>query len=806
MSVDKKNIRKKDSIQIKVGLLMVLAVILLAATCYLSYRNLSAVVSSIRIDVNPRLKLLSIREISMDLEKAGNSVRLYTVTKNPADIKTYYTVISNIDEKVNRLADQCKGDSVLLRQTKDIGRLIEQDILLWNQLLVLYKDDKVTEYLKNLSDQIDSTSASKQKKDKGILRRVFSRSTKQQIDDQVLRSDIERVVSQDSLARDAMIIRESQLAATGSKLRGKFYDLMTKMENEVTSSITRKAESAGKLAGNTYIWLISLSVSGGLLAIVVLLIIIRYVRKAYAYQEALENSKAEAEKLARTKELFMANMSHEIRTPVTAISGFTEQLLQEEKDEGINHSLRIIKSSSDHLLKIIDDILDFSKLQNEKLTLEKVDFSISRIMEEVYSLFENQALQNNSVLTCSLDRDTPPVLSGDPFRLKQILINLVSNSVKFTRNGKVRFTIGAKPSGKAQVDLLIEVSDTGIGIDDSKLDIIFEDFTQAEMSTTRKYGGTGLGLSIVRKLIELHNGTIDIKSRKNQGTTITCCIPYDIGTGKLIPEETGATVAVPAELKGLKVLVVDDEEYNRLLFRKIFEKWNMNFNEAASGMDALELLKEKSYDLLFMDMLMPGLDGLKTTKFIRQEMSIDESRMPVIFISAAQVNSELEKYRSAGINSFLRKPFTEHELLDTILETLGKRTPYVLTHSEDQPSAVQENNKKIDLDNLYHIAAGDELFVNQMLISFEDTTRRGLKEIEAAAAAGQWESAADHAHRLLPPCRHLGATDLYNLLHEIESNSRQGSDTGSVKILTEKSFMEFERVCEALSVHIRKKI
>jgi CheY-like chemotaxis protein len=336
----------------------------------------------------------------------------------------------------------------------------------------------------------------------------------------------------------------------------------------------------------------------------------------------------------------MANMSHEIRTPVTAISGFTEQLLHEPLNETVNGSLKIIKSSSDHLLRIIDDILDFSKLQNNKLTLEKVHFSIARLIDEVYALFEKQASVNNTLLSFSLSQDTPPVLLGDPFRLKQIMINLVSNSVKFTRNGSVHFSVGIVGKNDDKIDLLMEFTDTGIGIDESKIDIIFEDFTQAEMSTTRKYGGTGLGLSIVKRLVELHQGTIDFNSRKNQGTKIICRLPYLKGDEKELKKEMPPTLSIPDPILGMRFLIVDDEEYNRLLFKKILDRWKIRFTESVSGVEALELLKEEKYDLLFMDMRMPGIDGFKTARFIRDEMDIKESDMPIVIVSAAPLTDE----------------------------------------------------------------------------------------------------------------------------------------------------------------------
>jgi signal transduction histidine kinase/HPt (histidine-containing phosphotransfer) domain-containing protein len=790
---------KKNTIQFKIGFIMILAVILLTATCYLLYRNLSSIVSSIRIDDNPELRLLSIREISADIEKAGNSVRIYTITKNTKDIKPYYTFISSIDQKVNKLRSECNNDSVLLAQTDTISDLIEENILIWNELLVLYKDDNVIGNLRQLSEQLDSASLTPKKQ--GILKRVFSRSTNTQPVEHEIAANLNDIVEQNQATRYELATQESQLAKNSSEISERFYDLITKMENEINENIQVKAAAAGEIADKTYRWLIMLSISGGLLAILVLYIIIRYSRNAYSYQIALENSKDEAEKLAKTKELFMANMSHEIRTPVTAISGFTEQLLHESFNENATRSLKILKSSSDHLMKIIDDILDFSKLQNNKLVLEKVHFSISNILGDVFALFEKQAQQNNTQLTYSLSEDTPPALLGDPYRLKQIIINLVSNSIKFTKNGTVHFTVSSTKKQAEEIDLVLEVKDTGIGIEESKLDTVFEDFTQAEMSTTRKYGGTGLGLSIVKRLVELHNGTIDIKSRKNQGTEIVCRIPYLAGDEKQLKKEVTPSVSIPEEISKLKILIADDEEYNRLLFKKILERWNIKCLVVANGMDALEVLKEERYDLLFMDIRMPGIDGIKTAQFIRDEMKISESDMPIVFISAVPRKEEWEKYKKAGMNAFLQKPFTEEMLLTTIMTVTENNTQFAIANNgTNEP----ESPDKINLNNLYHISGGDEQFVKQMLISFINTTQKGLKDMKEASLEGRWESVANLAHKLLSPCRHIGVMDLYNILSKIEKDIRNNNNTESIETLTGESIREFEIISGLLNEHIAK--
>ncbi len=791
---------KKNSIQFKIGFLMILAVILLSATCYLLYRNLSSIVSSIRIDETPELRLLSIRGISTDIEKAGNSVRIYTITKNPKDIKPYYTFISNIDGKVSKLRSECSNDSILLAQTDTISNLIEENILIWNELLVLYKDDNVIGNLRQLSGQLDSVSGTPRKQ--GILKRVFSRNTDTLLVEREIAADLNDIVEQNLATRDELAVQELQLAKNSSEITEKFYDLITRMEKEVYEHIQSKAAAAGEVADKTYRWLVMLSISGGLLAILVLYIIIRYVRNAYAYQIALENSKDEAEKLARTKELFMANMSHEIRTPVTAISGFTDQLLHESSNENITRSLKIIKSSSDHLVKIIDDILDFSKLQNNKLTLEKVHFSISQLLEDVYMLFEKQAQQNNTSLSYSLSPDTPAVLLGDPYRLKQIMINLISNSVKFTKNGDVHFAVSSINKQSGEIELVVEFKDTGIGIDESKLNLVFEDFTQAEMSTTRKYGGTGLGLSIVKRLIELHNGTINFRSWKNQGTEITCRVPYLTGDEKQLRKDSGQSITIPQEISRLKILIVDDEEYNRLLFKKILDRWKCKCRLAVNGMDALETLKEDRYDLLFMDIRMPGIDGVKTTQFIRDEMKISGSDMPIVFISAGSINEDGQKYREAGMNAFLQKPFTEEMLLTTIMAVTENNTQLTIADNVDTGNSKPDSSGKVNLHNLYHISAGDEQFVKQMIITFVNTTQKGLKEMQEAAVSVKWESVADLAHKLLSPCRHIGAADLYNLLSTVEKRIRNNVSGEPVEALIEKSLREFETISELLNEHV----
>jgi CheY-like chemotaxis protein len=276
------------------------------------------------------------------------------------------------------------------------------------------------------------------------------------------------------------------------------------------------------------------------------------------------------------------------------------------------------------------------------------------------------------------------------------------------------------------------------------------------------------------------------------------------GDEKQLKKDVVPSISIPEEISGLKILIVDDEEYNRLLFRKILNRWKIKCHEAVNGMEALEVLKENRYDLLFMDIRMPGIDGIKTAQFIRDEMKISESVMPIVFISAAPMNEDWQKYRKAGMNAFIQKPFTEEMLLTTIMAVTENYTQMEFAYNTDNDINKPLRADKINLNNLYHISGGDEQFVKQMLVSFNNTTKKGLEEMQEAVLSGQWESVANLAHKMLSPCRHIGAMDLYNLLVKIENSIRNNIKTESVETLTLISLSEFEIISGLLNEHIAK--
>jgi signal transduction histidine kinase/CheY-like chemotaxis protein/HPt (histidine-containing phosphotransfer) domain-containing protein len=790
----------KISLQAKIGMLMTLAILIISATGYLSFRSLSSIVSSIQVKSKPDMRLIIIREITSDLEKAENSVRMFIHTRKQKDIAPYYSTIALFDSKIERLHDASLNDIVLLNQIDTIRNLMEENIVNWNLMLTLYHNDSVDNYIRKLSARM-AVASSNDKNDEGsILRRVFGKKTIVTLDQNKIIQDLNAIERQDSIKNTRLLAAEAHLASTGNEIRERFYMLISKMEEEVNNSFKINALAADKLALQTYRWLAGFTILGTLLVIMVLIVVARYVRRSRDYQKALIKSKEETEKLALMREQFMANMSHEIRTPVNAIYGFSEQLLYRSFDDKNRQILQIIKSSADHLVKLVNDILDFSKLQAGKIVLEPTHFEIKKAFEEVQLLFEARAAEKNTRLYHAISESIPPVLFGDSYRLKQILFNLVGNSVKFTKEGEIHFSVDIQKLSPDSFNLILKVSDTGIGIRQDMQNKVFEDFTQEEIDTSKKYGGTGLGLSIVKKLVELHRGSISLESKKNKGTLITCILPYAKGNAKLLPALI-PILQIPDQFKKLKILIVDDEEYNRLLFKTILDRWKVQYDEAGDGQAAVDLVKTNRYDMVFMDIRMPQLDGLMSTVFIRKELKRNEAELPVIGISATHTAEDIQKYRNAGMNTFLAKPFTEKMLLD-VMSTLLK-----VDYSEPAPPVVEEkqvSDPDIDLSDLYHMTNHDKPFIRIMLAQFIESTERGLKEIIESIEKGEVKKAADTAHKISAPCKHVGAKLLYSYMKSIEKSDDRNDGLSELKKLSMDSIKEFEVLKNILQAHLLK--
>jgi len=644
------------------------------------------------------------------------------------------------------------------------------------------------------------------RKNRKFFKKIFKRQKEEDLDEEKIIKDIEQFKEEGKQYNLEAKKKEIKLAGTSSELTARLYNLINKIKEEERIGRQIKAKEADTLAAETYRLIGWLSLSGTLSALLVIIVLAIYIRKTRASQKALEASKLQTENLAQTKEMFMANVSHEIRTPMNAISGFVDQLLKKPLEENISGTLNIIKSSSDHLVKVINEVLDFSKLQSGKMSLEAVHFSSSALLHEIKWLFGKKADEKEIGFIIEKGLNLPETLYGDVVRLKQILINLISNAIKFTKEGNVKVIVDAEDINDQNFILGIVVEDTGIGIDKKNLEKIFEDFTQAEKETTRKYGGTGLGLSIVKKLIGLQNGSIGVESIKNKGSRFTCNIPYKLGDSSKI-EETRIIIPdkLPEEIRKKHILIADDEIYNRKLISSILKKWKVSYDEAEDGQQAIEMLKTRHYDFIILDIQMPGADGFEVTQFIRQSLKRTSDETAIILSSAAVVGKEdFIHYKSLGINSYLPKPFTEELLLATFADIYSKTI--VPTENKELEAVIKnsENSKVVNLEELYRFAGNDIEFVKEMLNNFIESFEKGLAEMKKSISDNNLDSINNIAHKMASPCRHIGADKLLEFIKNAEHESQLKSEAPQIKKILTDIENEYQLVKKQLIDHILK--
>jgi two-component system, sensor histidine kinase len=485
------------------------------------------------------------------------------------------------------------------------------------------------------------------------------------------------------------------------------------------------------------------------------------ITKQKQIEAELVRAMEEAEQSAKSKQLFLANMSHEIRTPMNGVLGMAKQLQKTHLTDRQSFFLNTITTSAENLLVILNDILDTSKIEAGKLTIEKIGFKLVDVVRKARLILLQKAEEKGLAIATQIDGAIDDVLIGDPYRLNQILLNFLSNAVKFSNKGVIKVSCVAKGLSNNIRTIEICVIDEGIGMSEDFLKQMFQNFSQEDVSNTRKYGGTGLGMAISKQLIGLMGGNVGVESQKDVGTIITIQIPFEIGTVNDLDVKPEVVEDLTI-LKDKRILLVEDNETNRLVATTSLLNFGADIFEVENGEQAIMALRNETFDLVLMDIQMPVMDGIEATKIIRNEMKLD---IPIIALTANAIKGENERYLSIGMNGYISKPFEEVELISVITSNLGKE---IIINTKPVEVIEDNNGALFSLRKLEDLGRESPTFLDRMLNLFIENTPAAVNDIKQAYENNDMDRVAAIAHRLKPSIDNLEINSIKSEIRELE--------------------------------------
>ncbi|MBI2418753.1 MAG: response regulator [Ignavibacteriales bacterium] len=523
------------------------------------------------------------------------------------------------------------------------------------------------------------------------------------------------------------------------------------------------------------------------------------------FLEQLMHAKDEAEKSSRVKEEFLAHISHEIRTPLNSIFGLTELLLQmQPQDEQLAY-LQAIKLSSDTLLLLINDVLDISKIQSGKVQLQDYSFSLHDIFFYIQGMMQAQADEKRITLSHDIETDIPDLFYGDAVRLSQIVLNLVSNAVKFTEQGSVLFSAALVKRFAASCEVLIQVKDTGIGIPQEQQQIIFESFTQITTIKQKQGRGSGLGLSISRALARLFGGDITVKSASGNGSTFSCCLFLKTKQedGKIY-KSFRQFDSCTADLSNVKVMIVEDNVLNVLVIQKMLKRCHAEVVVARNGAEAIELLKQSFFDVILMDISMPLMNGFEASERIRTQFTEPKKNTPIIALTASSISSGSREYRQSGMNDYLAKPFLMVDLVSKIIYLTGKGTLSKGLAFDTKIDGESPIETGYNLHYLHETFGENLNLIAGFIEKYLDQSEESLSQLEIKLKQHSFEEASRIAHKIKSGSTYIGAHGFAELVESIENGEYNNLTEDETNAALALIYKKFQQLKEELSAYLER--
>ena len=507
-----------------------------------------------------------------------------------------------------------------------------------------------------------------------------------------------------------------------------------------------------------------------------------------------ENATKIAVDAVKAKQQFLSNMSHEIRTPMNAIIGFTKVVLKTNLTVKQTEYLNAIKLSGDALIVLINDILDLAKVDSGKMIFEKTPFKMALSVSAMLHLFVPKIQEKNLEIVKEYDNNIPEVIIGDAVRLHQIILNLVSNAVKFTTKGKITVSVKLLEQDEKNIKIEFSVSDTGIGIASHKIENVFENFQQATSETSRLYGGTGLGLAIAKQLVERQGGTINVKSKVDEGSTFSFVL--DFQKTSLEAESESTIIDFDEKNKNINVLVVEDIALNQLLMKTLLDDFGFERDIAANGKIAIEKLKTTHYDIILMDLHMPEMNGFDATEYIRNTLNL---KTPIIALTADVTTVDLAKCKAVGMNDYIAKPIDERLLYIKILSLVKK--PNLAIQQKTLTVKEIKKEKYINLSYLNIRTKSDPNLMMEMIMLYLEQTPLLIQEMKESYEAKDWKTLYSAVHKMIPSFSIMGISLNYeNLAKNIQEYAIDQLQPDGISFMV----LQLENICSQACIELQE--
>ena len=791
---------------------MLLMIVALAAAVFLTwynFRNTTALSHTIENLQKPDTRISDLNLLVLNVNNAESDVRSFAITRNKDYLASYYNMVSASDSQMIHLKSLFAGYE---KEFDDISKSVKKKFELYDELIDLRYRQLINEAMSKISGNVkdivipadsDSVAATKQ----SFFKRLFSSGKRmRELEEKAILLDslnelqsqklssIKKTVTaaQENEVKQISILSEKELLLLeqDKALKEQLQEQVNNLEGKIRINNEIQSQKVVYDSRQQMQTVMAVTLFASVFILLLSIIILTGISRANRYKTELEKAKAKSEQLAKFKEDFLASMSHEIRTPLSAITGFTKRLLNTSATSEQKQYIRTIDMAGDHLLNIVNDVLDLSRIETGKLQLKNENFSVAALVNDVYSMLSQKASEKHINFTADTTSVMRDVVEGDPLRLRQILINIVANAIKFTNEGSVHLMVTKPEKDKYS----FKVSDTGIGIPEEKLQRIFNPYEQAD-NIEKNYGGTGLGLAITGKITELLHGDIAIESRLQKGTVITVTIPYR----QVETADAHTTVSKQEEkyLLNENILIAEDDDLNRELAIASLKEAGADVITAHNGKEAIEKILLNNPVAVLMDVQMPEMNGRQAVMFIREHIS---KTLPVIGITANMMNDARQECADAGMNEVLLKPFDTKQLA-TILMPLIERYK--------EQSALVTDVFSFNLSSLYKTSNGKSDFVIKMLKIFVSSNTKLFDNTLRFTEEEKYTEAAAHLHRMIPSFRQLELDHFTKIFKNLEWLLLEGSDKKATlavlndcKIMFDKLIITIEQKITSLEAAV----